>query len=430
MLEARCFLAFPRDRGSKIAAHVPINQRVLLAMIRFVFTALLALLQLNVAAATEPAPEQVRLQVLFRQEPMMVHHRSSFENLEGFAGFAAALRAARMGKELTKLTSDFKRSKAVAESFERSLSSRYPVFNVSVEHEGPHPGRDADLPRLAKAAGFNYVLLLDEYTNYSSADIPYKKGEVVISAVLRCTLYDAATNKVLTRVYVEARSAKQQLLTSAMATVDFFQSNYPEVSDTLVAALTDSLLEEDKLHEMAASIGKGAEVPAVGMIKARYEDAVSIKLKAPAHWVNLKSHTPYRMISTPSSSYSYRLAVWVEADLLLGELGQNVTTVEDYLAIVRERYKEVGFDLSTLAPYQGGGLLALPGYTAFSVKMQNPDGGGRLLFFKVLEKPFIAVKTVVVIDKDMDGTIAANRASIEAALLSANVKITASKLPQ
>jgi hypothetical protein len=137
--------------------------------------------------------------------------------------------------------------------------------------------------------------------------------------------------------------------------------------------------------------------------------------------------TPYAQIVEPKSELRYKLGVRMEIDLLLSAFGQDVSTIEDYMTLASIRFADGGLDPSTLKLYQGEGAIALPGYTAYSIHRQGGTGG-QLMFLSMLDKPYLAMRTVIATE-DLDGLLAAHRTEIEAALRDSEITIDASGVP-
>lgn len=382
----------------------------------------------SVAAQESPGAGKVRVQVVLRDTSD--HLRVFYQGQGAFAGnvlvpffrIGNLVRQDERGDRLTAAVGDYPRGKVLAEAFERVFPRKYPVFEVHALEEGSKHLSDAELCRAAKAAGFGYLILVDESFAGLWSGALIAQDETV-SAVLeaKVEVFDVSTPKPVYTRGLQANSLVRMPLQSAMASGDYFKGQFPALSETLAGIVVGELLRTDRLHGMAASVGRGDEVPALAGVLGRYGGAIRRSPKAPSGWRVVDLKTPYAVVIEPKSMLRMKMGVRYDVDLLISEFGQDVGSIEEYLTAVADRYTEAGFDLATLAPYRAEGSIQLPGYTAYS--MRRKDGtGGQIMYFRMLEKPYLAMKIVVAIE-DMDGLVAANRAGIEQALASSEITI-------
>lgn len=392
----------------------------------------MALFPMGPADAAQPASDKVRVQIVLRDtaDQLRVYHASKGSVAGGmfipFFGIGNAVKADARGDRLTQAAGSYARGEALAASLERVVPAKYPVFEVDAVEEGTVHASDADLARRARDGGFRYLLIVDEdFTGLSSGTVASDNDQVSVAINAKVELFNAADGNRMLKTRVIANSLARESLAPALESADFFRANYPAVADLLAGVLVGELLRTDKLHAMAKSIGRGDQVPAVSAVLARYDDSLRISVRPPVGWEAVKMNSPYVKVVQPKSELKFKLGVRLEMDLLLTEFGQDVATIEDYLVVASDRYAQAGLDPATLEPYQGEGRIAIPGYSAYSIKRQDGTGG-QLMYFKLLEKPYLAARTVVATE-DMDGLVAANRAAIEAVLLESDVAVAPSK---
>jgi len=393
--------------------------------------ATVALIQSQGANADEPPAANVRVQVVLRDtsDKLRVFCQSKGSLTGGllipFFNIGNAVRTDQRGDKLTEAVGGYARGPVLAASFEKIFPSKYKMFEVKAVEEGTVHASDADLIKRAHDGGFPYLILVDEdFTGLSSGTFVAQDDSVMVVDNAKIELFDTSSGDRILKTRGIASSLARQPLATALSSGDFFRTNFPAVADSIASFVVGQLLRTDNLHKMADTIGQGDQVPALAGVLKRYAGAVRISAQPPSGWHVVDIGTPYGKVLEPKSALKMKLGIRLEADLLLSEFGQDVTTLDDYLAAVSERYGDAGFDTATLLPYSGDGLAQLPGYTAYSMRRKGGTGG-QIMFFKMLDKPYLAMK-IVVATEDMDGLVAANRAAIEEALNDSEVTITSS----
>jgi hypothetical protein len=370
---------------------------------------------------------KVRVQVVLRDaDHLSVYHASRGSVVGGllvpFFNVGNAIKADARGDKLTAAVGDYVHALALETSFERVLPARYPVFEVDAVAEGGLHATDRELAQHAREAGFRYVLLVDEtFTGLSSGSVVADTDQVSVMQAVKLELFDADDGKRLWKSRLVAGSLARSALAPALESGDFFRTNYPAVADMLATLVVGSLFRDDQLHAMAASAGQGEQVPAVSSVLARYDDAIAIHVEVPKGWHELRMNSPYVKVIEPKSELRFKMGVRAEIDLLVSEFAQDVATVDEYMAAAATRMGEAGMDTATLTPFAGDTLAIPPGYSAWTIRRQDGTGG-QVMFVKLLEKPYIAVLTVVATE-DLDGLVAANREALEAAVLGSTVAV-------
>jgi hypothetical protein len=381
------------------------------------------------AAADDAAVAVVRVQVVVRDthKELNVYHYSkgakAGEVLVPFFLWGNYARNEAREGELTAAVGDYAHGEVLGAAVAKVLPAKYPVFAVQVVGEGASHWSQAELVRNAREADMHYVLLVDEeFSGVSSAQATSGNDQVSVAEGVRFLLLDVATGKQLHHSKMSAFSFARSGLEAALASGDFYRTHYPVVAEVIAGGIVGELLRTDHLHAMAAAHGRGEAVPALAAVLARYDDPVVIKPKAPTGWQVARLGTPYAKVVEPKSEDRFRFGLRFDVDLLVPEFGQDVDTVEGYIAgAMSTRLDEAGLDAAAMAPLTADVLTAPAGYTGYVVRRKEGTGG-QVMLIRMLDKPYVAMLTVVATE-DLDGHVARHRSDIEAAFAQARIEI-------
>jgi hypothetical protein len=378
-------------------------------------------------AADAPA-DAVRVQVVLRdthKELNVYHYSKGSKAGEFWVPFFMwgnlVKHEARDGK-LTAAVGDYAHGDTLAAAFAKVLPAKYPVFAVATVIEGADAAADSQLVQAAQGGGFHYVLLVDEeFSGISGGTYTSDNDQVSVAERVRFEVFDVASGKRLHKSQAVAFGLARTGLAAAVTDGAFYRTHYPAVAEATAAFVVGDLLRTDKLHEMAAAHGHGEQVPALAKVLAKYDDPVVIKPKPPKGWQVATLGTPYALGVEPKSEARYKLGLRFDVDLLVPEFGQDVATIDEYLTSVALRLTDAGYDAGRLEPLAPGVLVFPPDYVAYRVPRMDGTGG-QLMGFKLLEKPYVAVLTVVATE-DLDGHVQRHRADIEQAFADVRIAI-------
>jgi hypothetical protein len=305
--------------------------------------------------------------------------------------------SAKFAEILNRTVPQFDRKPAVQNAIKDFFDKKYPAFEIVIAESGKYfTGKDVNSNQL-KADGYRFMLVVDDlYTGLRAPNGYFSSDDLVYPAVgLEYRLYDADSKKFLVKNSREGRGLETKPMQQALEDRAFFESKYASILDVAVRDVVGHLNKTDQLHVMASSVGLGDKVPAIGKLLAQYEQQFTYSLAQPKGWKPEKATTKYAAVTGPTGKDRPKFGMSYNVDLLLPELGQAVSNLDDYTALFFGRLQEMGYRMDTLKEFAD--LRTERAYKTFVI--DRPDGVGKeLLLFRIVDPTFVEIFGVVFID--------------------------------
>jgi hypothetical protein len=380
----------------------------------------LAMSACPVAAATGPG-RPVRIVVL--QLEGVVRSEVSFNTPGQFARvfiplfgvgqvMANTQRRHDLGARLDATLGRYDREAVLFDAVVASFGQRSPMFEFARGEFDYADFRDTTMDEEAFPQGHDYVLVLNEVFSGLAMSNAYasRDGLVAPTAVLEAVLYDGRNRKELAYRRFSANGLEGRPLEDALQDRAFFVDTYPAIARTLASQLVGHLNREDVLHAMAASVGRGAEVPPIEQLLARHARRFRFDTDPLPGWKRTKMDTKYAVVIEPKDARRTQFGIRLEADLLVPEFGQQVGTIDQYLDKVRDRLATQGVDPETLAPFDD--LTMPPGYRVVSY-VTDPARDGRIVLAVRQRDTQLVELMHVIFSRDFATGFPIHRAEIE-----------------
>lgn len=396
----------------------------------FALVLVMAVFAPRVATASEPDARNVSVLAVFpaEQSPSHVHYTSDGEAARGllipFGSLVSAhnqsKRSAELGAKLDTALGDYDRHQVLLEAIQKAFEQKSAMYVIhkTTDTAGFMDGKKPNAR--AHAEGHRYVLVLEEvFSGLSMLHLlATRTDDVAPLATFRYSVYDASNIKLLAKGVASGNGMTKKHISEAPQDRELFVSAYPEIAKGVALQIMGNLFRADVLHSMAASVGRGDEVPQVSLLMKKYERRFKYTLAPEKGWKRVKMNTPYANVLEPKSDLKYQLGIRFEIDLLVPELGQDVDSVEGYMVPWGERVAEAGVDMATLGVFSD---ITLPGYSVYSFAT-NTEGGRNISALRILSPDMIEVVTVI-FTKDFDALYPLHRAAIERNIVGAQVQI-------
>lgn len=311
--------------------------------------------------------------------------------------------------QLNETMAGYERAPHFAQAIRDSFRRRSGAFDVTTSTERARyvTGRDK-LTGAAAAEGVDFVLVMDsEFVGLWMAGAYTKTDDLTPAQTIRYRLIRVRKPDVIAKGFVTGFGHQRKYYQQAVGDREFFTSLWPQVCIALADRITGDLNREDQLHHMAASIGRGAEVPAIGTLLEKYEKTFRFDLAPAAGWKETRLDTPYARVLEPKDDSRLVMGLRFDLDLLVPEFGQDVRTVEEYVLSYGQRRLEALPKSTPLRPWDG---IDAPGFTTYIA--ETGDGGHNVILFRVLGERQVQVVNAVFL-KDFELHYPANRAKIE-----------------
>lgn len=399
--------------------------------------ALAAFLFVYMATAGAQPPRQVRVLVLVPDddEAMTVRVMTKGDFVTGavLTGLLPALiddavirkRSAPHQATLARTMAGFERNPALVDALSRSFTQRAggkDVFAVTATGDFARYVKSKGIDNLTPAArseGYDYVALL--YTQY----VGFKTRHVAdADAGLIAPIYSVtfavrrvADDKAILRTTAQAFGYWGKPIGEAVTDRAAFETIWPELCKIVAGNFTGELNRTDNLHAMAASVGRGDEVPAVGKLLEEQARYFKWDLKPVDGWREAKVGTPYARVLEPKDASRQIIGLRFDLDLLVPEFGQDVRTLEEYVEVHARRRLEL---VPEFLPLEKFSDISAAGFDAYS--SDTATGVRNILLFKRLDERRVQVVTAVFL-RDFATLYPANRARIEKMLADSVIRL-------
>jgi len=393
---------------------------------------ILALFALVCGTANAAANGDVKILVVFPGQlaPSKVYMVTDGQLARGllipFAAIAnnASLkkRSEELGGQLDATLAGYDRYDAIYQALVTRFQQRSSMFLLTKAQDSSKYVSEKGVTAAADADGFSYVIVIDDkFSGLSMLNaLATKTDDVAPLTTIGFQVYEAKKRSRLSKGNATSNGLTKKPFREAVIDKPFFTDAYPRVADNIANFLVGTLFQSDVLHAMAASVGRGAEVPQVSAILKKNEKRFSYDLKPVETWKRTKMTSKYANVLEPKSDLRFTMGLRFDIDLLIPEFGQQVSSVEEYLPAYLGRLAEAGVDVTTFQEF--GDITAPADYRIFSL-LPNNDGGRQIVLMRILNKDMIEVVTVLVL-KDFDTLYPQHREAIEKMIAGAKLSVS------
>lgn len=392
--------------------------------------ALFGLLMAGQWAIAADAPRQVRILAIIppEDEPVRVVLLTQWEyGAQALGGILPALinqakidkRNKPLDEQLRKTLEGYERTPILADAVKRSFAKPAGVFEVTTTTDSARYLQTRGRDKLTAAAEeFDYVLhLQSEFVGLWMGGAFTRTDDLTPAQAVRYRLFRASDSAVVHKGAVTSFGQEKRHYNLAVADRDFFVNLWPNVCTSLAWRIVGELNGGDQLHAMAAQVGRGGEVPAIGTVLKQHEDSFRMELAPVKGWRETKLGTNYVRVLEPRDSSNKVMGIRFEVDLLLPEFGQDVSTLEEYLLAFSLRRSESNPEFPPISKWDG---INAPGYEVYLAS----DGANArsILLYRMLGERKVQFINVVFL-KDFESLYAANRGKIEEMIASSVVEL-------
>jgi hypothetical protein len=386
------------------------------------------------SARAQDGAAEVKVLLVFPQTPTpsKVYFATDGEFTRGllipFAAIANSANLRRrsdtLGAQLDATLAGYDRYAVLGDALRRSFGQRSPMFTVEATTDAARFLPGEKLGTAAAQAGFRYVITIEEvFSGLSMLNLmATRSDDVAPMATIRYRVYETGGRKQVLKGVAAQNGMTKRHIDQAPGDRALFVDAYPQMAQGIATQLVGNLFRTDTLHAMAASIGRGGEVPKVSTVLKQNEDRFAYAFKPADGWKHTKMNTRYAHVLEPRTDLRYRMGMRFEVDLLVPEFGQPVDNLDDYLPPMLERLGDAGVDVATFAPFDG---IEAPGYRVYSHAVGD-KGGRNLLMMRMLDTDMLELVTVVVTE-DFDALYPQHRAVIEQNLATTRLKVAGAR---
>jgi hypothetical protein len=300
------------------------------------------------------------------------------------------------------LTQDFFKTLA------RSFWARSPLFEMTGSTDGARYLQGDELTSAVARDGYDYAIVFEpRLVGLTMATSPHESLDMSPAMSLKYRVLRPGSHRALSRNTATAYGLVKLPYQSAVASREFFTNAWPEMSLTLAHQITGKLYRHDVLHEMAASVGRGDEMPAVGTLLKRYERSFEWRLRPIRGWRDTKFDVNYVRVLEPKSDERLVIGLRLEVDLMLPEFGLAGGSLREYIQVFDERRRDELPDAEPLVAFEG---IDAPGYEKYSYDVA--DGGRIITLFRKLDDQRVEIVRAIFL-KDFAGIYARHRQNVE-----------------
>jgi hypothetical protein len=393
-------------------------------------SALLMLVSLLFGGFGVNAADTIKVLVVYPQlAPSKVYMVTDGELARGLTIPFAALanhvhlrkRSEELGAQVDATLQGFDRYDLVHQALAKRLSQRSAGFDVTQSRDfWKYIADEDDIKPAAGADGFGYVVLIeDKFSGLSILNIASKTDDLAPYMTLGYRVFETKKRSQISKGTVSANGLTKKPWKEAISDKEFITRGYAAIADNLANQIVGNLFRSDTLHAMAASAGRGGEVPQVSTILKKNEKRFDYAFTPAKNWKRTKMTVKYANLLEPKNDLRYSLGLRFDIDLLVPELGQSVSTIEEYIPIYLTRLEESGIDSATFAEFTD--IKAPPDYRVYSF-VPNQDRGRQIVLFRKVADDLLEI-VLVVVTKDFDTIYPAHRADIEKMIADARLTV-------
>jgi hypothetical protein len=389
----------------------------------------LALL-LSTTSAGAVGNDDVDILVVFPEKlaPSKVHMVTDGEATRGLlVPFGAIVnninlrkRSEELGAELDTTLQGYDRYSTLFQALVARFKQRSAAFALTESRQPSQYLLDKGIAPAAGAQGYDYVIEIDDkFSGLSMLNIlATRTDDVAPVTMLAYQVYDVRKKERINKGLISANGLQKRPYREAVQDRELFVNTYGAIADNLANQLVGTLFRTDKLHAMAASVGRGNEVPEVSAVLKRFEKRFDYRFEVAKDWKRTPMNSKYVSVLEPRSDLRLTLGIRFEVDLLLPEFGQDVKTLDEYLSIWLGRVADMGLDTSTFVEFKD--ITVPDSYRAY---IMNLAGTGRqIVLLRLLNEDMIELVSVVFL-KDFDTLYSPNRTRIEQMIAAARLQM-------
>ena len=269
-----------------------------------------------------------------------------------------------------------------------------------------------------ESRGFQFVITLDE--TLPGLVSAWKLGTLSATTTIRFKLYNTHEKKIINKGSFTGWSFEVHEFDQAVANRDVFIKEYQDAVTAALKSIHGQLSREGYLHTMANSVGLGDKVPDLGYFLNLYSSKFTCEFKVPNHWRKVSLQSKYSTVIEPKNEDRANFGIRIDIDLLIEELGQNVSDTESYINISSNRLMQAGFLLNDTI---SNPLSLTLKNSKYLMAVRPTKSGQDLVIYSKLGDEFMAVFTVVCLE-DYEKFITKYKSDIEYAINNFSFKQT------
>jgi hypothetical protein len=320
--------------------------------------------------------------------------------------------------QLRQTLEGFERSPPLADAIKRSFARYAGVFDVATTTDRARYLDRSGLTPAAAADGYDYLLAMDgEFSGLWMAGAYTRTDDLTPAQTIRYRMLRVRDGGLVLKGVVTGYGLERRPYQEAVVDREFFVKLWPQVCAAIAGRITGDLNRNDKLHWMATHVDRGDEVPAIGTVLKKYENTFKFDLTPVKGWRLTKLDTKYARVLEPADETNRIFGLRFDVDLLLPEFGQDVRTVEEYIAAYGLRRTEAMPNSSPLEKWDG---VVAPGFEVY--RSSTGEGGDNIVMFRKFGEVHMEVINAVFL-KEFDRYYPANRRKIEAMIASSDVRL-------
>jgi len=376
------------------------------------------------------ADSAIKILVVFPQqlEPSKVYMMTDGELTRGLTIPFAAIannahikkRSEELGAQLDATLEGYDRYDVVHQALAKRFSQRSVAFELTQSREFDKYVSSKGITASAGADDFSYVVAIeDKFSGMSILNVATKTDDLAPYTTLGYQVFETKKRSRISKGAVSANGLQKKPFKEAIGDKAFFTNAYPTLADNIANQIVGTLFRTDVLHAMAASAGRGDEVPQVSSVLKKNEKRFDYEFTPAKNWKRTKMNVKYANLLEPKSDLRYSMGLRFDVDLLVPELGQDVTSIDEYVPIYLTRLEDSGVDTSTFTEFTE--INARPEYRVYSF-LPNNDGGRQIVLLRKVGDDLLEM-ILVVFSKDFETLYPAHRADIEQMIADAKLKV-------
>lgn len=331
-------------------------------------------------------------------------------------------RSEELGAELDGVLQGYDRYAVIYKALEARFEQRSSGFAVTESRDTNRYLTDGSITTAASEQGYDYVIAIeDKFSGLSMLNqLATRTDDLAPLTTLGFRLYDARKRSRMTKGVITSNGLEKRPYREAVRDRDLYVATFPALADSLANQLVGTLFRGDHLHMMAAASGHGGDVPEVGAVMKRFEKRFDYRLEPAVGWKRTRMNTKYVSVLEPRSDLRLSLGLRFEVDLLIPELGQDVKTLDEYIAIWQTRLADQGIDTSTFTEFED--IDAPEGFRVYAFDIAG-HAGRQISMLRLLNDDMLQLVSLVFL-KDFDTLYPQQRATIEQMIRTARLDVS------
>jgi hypothetical protein len=329
-------------------------------------------------------------------------------------------RSEELGAQLDATLQGYDRYEALHQALAKRFGQRSAGFELTQSRDFDKYVAKNGIGPAAATEGFGYVLVIeDKFSGMSILNVASKTDDLAPYTTIGYQVFETKKRSRISKGAASANGLQKMPFKEAIADKEFFTSAYPTLADNLANQIVGTLFRTDVLHAMAASAGRGDEVPQVSTVLKKNEKRFEYELTPAKNWKRTKMTVKYANLLEPKSDLRFAMGLRFDVDLLVPELGQAVTSIDEYIPIYLTRLADSGIDVSSFNEFTD---IKVPAeYRVYSF-LPNNDGGRQIVLLRKVGDDLLEL-ILIVFTKDFQTLYPAHRADIEQMIADAKLKV-------